>query len=120
MFFPNSIYQFITCGVQHMSVWKYSGSTLNFFACPIEKPRDMLFIKPAFNPSPNDSERGLTTTQKEDLEKLIEENQHPILRVTFTCVCFVQNIPVTGDTNGFVSCSSLNFFIFLDLHLAKK
>lgn len=103
MFFPNSIYKFVTCGVQHMSVWKYSGSTLSFFACSIEKPRDMLFIKPVFTQqTPTHGQEGLTQAQREDLEKMIEENQHPILRVTFTCVCFVQNTPVTGDTKGFV------------------
>ena len=107
MFFPNSIYKFVTCGVQHMSIWKYNGSVLNFSACSIEKPKDMLFIKPSFIPRSQDNDE-LTEEQKEELERLKAENQHPVLRVTFTCLCFVQNTPVTGDTNGFVSFSPFN------------
>ena len=102
-----------------MSVWKYSGSTLNYFACPIEKTRDMLFIKPTFASTSNTERGGLNAAQKEDLQKLIEENQDPILRVTFTCICFVQSIPVTGDTNGFVFFKKLFLLIFSqDLYLA--
>ena len=40
-FMPNSIYSFITCGLQHMSRWEYNGQTLQFSAMAIQNPRSL-------------------------------------------------------------------------------
>ena len=45
-FFPNSIFKFVTCGVQHMSLWTYAGGSLTFQAMEIENPRDLVEINP--------------------------------------------------------------------------
>lgn len=37
-FFPNSIYKFITCGIQHIAVWSLRGSILSYSNLEIELP----------------------------------------------------------------------------------
>lgn len=39
-FYPNSIFMFVTCGIQHMSTWHYAGGSLTFQAMEIENPKD--------------------------------------------------------------------------------
>jgi len=41
-FHPNSIFRFVSCGIQHMSQWKYSGGSLTFSAMEIENPKDLV------------------------------------------------------------------------------
>jgi len=38
-FFPNSIYKFVTCGIKHMAVWSYIGTTLTYYSLEIENPK---------------------------------------------------------------------------------
>ena len=41
-FLPDSIYSFVTCGLQHMSLWVYNGSTLQFSAMAIQNTKEMM------------------------------------------------------------------------------
>ena len=41
-FHPNSIFKFVSCGIQHMAQWKYSGGSLTYSAMEIENPRDLV------------------------------------------------------------------------------
>lgn len=40
-FFPNSIYKFITCGIQHIAVWNLHGNYLSYSNLRIDKPDDL-------------------------------------------------------------------------------
>ena len=43
-FYPSSIFKFVTCGIQHMSQWKYSGGSLTYSAMEIENPKDLVTL----------------------------------------------------------------------------
>lgn len=44
-FHPNSIFRFVSCGIQHMSQWQYSGGNLTFSAMEIENPKDHMELQ---------------------------------------------------------------------------
>ncbi len=41
-FFPNCIYKFITCGIQHLAVWSLKGGVLSYANLEIENPSDII------------------------------------------------------------------------------
>ncbi|EGR31153.1 hypothetical protein IMG5_116830 [Ichthyophthirius multifiliis] len=41
-FFPNCIYKFITCGIQHLVVWSLKGGVLSYASLEIENPSDII------------------------------------------------------------------------------
>lgn len=98
-FFPNSIHQFVTCGFQHMSIWKYSGSVLSFSACPLENPKEALTLK-------SNMLENQEYAQSPDIfvdSKQKEEEPTIGLEEVFLCVCFVQNLIITGGSEGSVT-----------------
>ena len=102
VFFPNSIHQFITCGVQHMSVWKYSGSTLSFSSCQIEVQESSSPVKlPLQEISGN--KQNILNLFKRTSASAMNETQAPHFKLIFTSICFVQNTPITGATDGDVN-----------------
>ena len=46
-FKPGSVYQFVSCGIQHMAKWTYNGNTLQYSTMAIMNPR---VIVPPFSP----------------------------------------------------------------------
>lgn len=98
-FLPMSKTEFITCGVQHMSLWNYKGGLLNFKELPIQNVKQ--------GPSQDD---------------LIGDNFGPqngssqLLRIAFISIIFVlDEFIVTGGDDGCVS----SFPNALDLHLER-
>lgn len=74
--FPNSIYEFVTCGVQHIAEWSLKGSILSYNNMEIENPK------------------GLVELVKED-GAIVDLN---ILKVDFITVIFVNETIITaGD-----------------------
>ena len=41
-FHPNSVFRFVSCGIQHMAQWKFCGSSLTHSAMEIENPKDLV------------------------------------------------------------------------------
>lgn len=74
--FPSSIYEFVTCGVQHIAEWSLKGSILSYNNMEIENPK------------------GLVELEKED-GAVVDLN---ILKVDFITVIFVNETIITaGD-----------------------
>lgn len=78
--FPNSIYEFITCGVQHIADWSLKGQVLSYNNMEIENPK------------------GLVELKRDDGES---DDIH-ILKVTFITIIFVNETIVTAGDNGYL------------------
>jgi len=95
-----------------MNVWKYSGSVLTFSTCSLENPKDTLVLKP--NVFQQFDGQDLMQTGEmsnlKDQNKSKDEEDFFTLEVTFLCLCFVQNLIITGGEDGFVS---QHFFPFV-------
>jgi hypothetical protein len=124
-FFPNATYKFITCGVQHMNIWKYSGSSLTFSACPLENPKENFSLKSAgFNFDTQDLMQSIDISIIGNVKERKGKDDDDLLslEVTFLCMCFVQNLIIAGGEDGFViSFTFINFtnFLFLDICLER-
>ena len=101
-FLPNSIYKFVTVGVQHISIWTYAGGVLSFFSCEIENPKDQL--NPKGGVLGEIQELNMPKDDEKDHEYLIGEQLDDIgsLQVSFYSLCFVHNTIVTGANDGFL------------------
>jgi WD40 repeat protein len=85
-FLPNSKSEFITCGVQHMTLWSYKGGILNFKELPIQ----FLKTKPQMNSEMSDSQNDINSDDS-------------ILRITFLAIKFVLDFIITAGDDGAVS-----------------
>lgn len=86
-FLPESKTEFITCGVQHMSLWNYKGGLLSFKELPIQNVKQ--------GPTQDDLMMG------DRIGGGIEGNK--LLRVTFMSIIFIlDEFIVTGADDGCV------------------
>ncbi|KAL4455920.1 hypothetical protein ABPG73_008674 [Tetrahymena malaccensis] len=99
-FLPNSIYQFITCGIQNMSHWKFNGSILSYHQMEIENPPPEKDLKK------NNDDVAKDDANREDYEKeeeANEEEEEPTkLKVSFLCIIFVQDVIITSGEDGYL------------------
>lgn len=84
-FFPNSIYKFVTCGVQHMALWQLNGNVLSYQHFELKNPPSVI----DFNKTMMD--------QEED-----EEDQNALLKVIFITLIFVREVLITGGNDGYL------------------
>ncbi|CAD8183513.1 unnamed protein product [Paramecium pentaurelia] len=87
-FYPNSVFRFVTCGVQHMSCWQFAGGSLTFQAMEIENPKDLVELVE----NQNDEQEGVQDNEQEQ----------DALRITFLTVIFVQDAIITAGEDGFI------------------
>ena len=73
--YPNSLFQFVTCGMQHMAVWQLRGDKLEYQNMEIEYPEDVA-------------------------EKMDESSQE--LRVDFMTLIFVNETIISGGNDGYL------------------
>jgi len=87
-----------------MNVWKYSGSVLTFSTCSLENPKDTLVLKQnVFLQFDGQELMPGEMSNVKDQNKSKDEEDFFTLEVTFLCLCFVQNLIITGGEDGFVN-----------------
>ena len=105
-FMPNSIYQFITCGLQHMTRWSYNGSTLQFNALAIQNTSEMK--------ESGKAAQGFSDNISIDKEsKQSEVSNIMELKVNFLCITYVEGFAVTGGEDGYL-------YVWGDEQIMKK
>ncbi|EGR29518.1 PH domain protein [Ichthyophthirius multifiliis] len=100
-FLPNSINKFITCGIQHMSLWKFNGSILSFQPLEIENPKDKENVKNNADFVRDDGNKD-EFPEKDQEQQNEEEDDEQELRATFLCIIFVQDVIITSAEDGFL------------------
>jgi WD40 repeat protein len=83
IFRPGSTTEFITCGVQHMTLWSYKGDLLNFKEFSI-KMTNMKARVPDLEKSENEQ----------------TQQQNTVLKVTFLAIISVFDFIITGADDG--------------------
>jgi len=90
-FLPYSKTEFITCGVQHMSLWNYKGGILNFRELPIQNVKQGALQEELLQQSIEDMED----------EGFLDKSQ---LKVTFLAIMIIlDEFIITAGDDGFVS-----------------
>lgn len=104
-FHPNSIFRFVSCGIQHMAQWKYSGGSLTFSAMEIENPKDLVEL------NREEDRKEEIQEDKEDAKE--EEEDKEALKISFLTVIFVQDAIITAGEDGFL-------YVWDDSKISKK
>jgi hypothetical protein len=106
-FLPQSNHEFITCGVQHMSTWKYNGGILNFEELRIKNP----FEAPATN-----------TGGKKSQQMFEEEEEGSFLKITFLAIVNIfNNAPNTIPAHFTITAGDDGYlYVWKDYVLASK
>ena len=105
-FHPNSIFKFVSCGIQHMTKWRYSGGSLSYAAMEIENPKDLVEL----NRNDGDRKDDGNEDQQDNKE---EEEDKEALSISFLTVIFVQDAIITAGDDGFI-------YVWDDQRISKK
>jgi uncharacterized membrane protein len=101
-FHPNSVYRFVSCGIQHMAQWKYSGGSLTHSSMEIENPKDLVELN---------NNKLSEQDEKEDVKE--EEEEREALKISFLTIIFVQDAIITSGEDGFL-------YVWDDYRITKK
>lgn len=104
-FYFSSNFRFLTCGIQHASLWEYTGGMLESTELPLQRVKDLMRnVKAGEHLQMIDEDRGDDDLNREMIS----------IRSTFLCVLFIDQFFVLGAEDGEVESSDLA------LHLARE
>ncbi|KAL4497254.1 hypothetical protein ABPG72_011189 [Tetrahymena utriculariae] len=124
-FFPNSIYKFITCGIQHISVWNLKGNILSYQNLEIQIPQDLADTEKSKGTQSSSikqkkqSQRNLSSPLRQkkkgedaNFEEADYDESKEQIKVTFVSLIFVNETIITAGSDGFL-------YVWHDLKIVK-
>lgn len=103
-FYPDSFTKFVTCGLQHMTLWQFKADQLTYSSFIISNPIEVEDQGKGQNHNKDDQVQGDKADDKGDDkgEQEDEEKDRSNLTVLFFCVKFMQDLILTAGDDGFV------------------